>query len=92
MSAPIKLDFKKAPEQNIDYLKTKGLSLSFDYYELQKEAHNKAFTVAKIMKLDVLADIQNSLIKAMNEGQSFKKWKNELTPLLQQKGWRFDKK
>lgn len=87
MSAPIKLDFKKAPEQNIDYLKTKGLSLSFDYYELQKEAHHKAFTVAKIMKLDVLADIQNSLTKAMNEGQSFKKWKNELTPLLQQKGW-----
>lgn len=83
----INLDFKKAPQQNIDFLKSKGLSLSFDYKDLQKEAHQKAFTVAKIMNLDVLSDIQSSLIKAMNEGQSFKKWKNELTPLLQQKGW-----
>lgn len=83
----INLDFKKAPQQNIDFLKSKGWSLSFDYKDLQKEAHQKAFTVAKIMNLDVLSDIQSSLIKAMNEGQSFKKWKNELTPLLQQKGW-----
>ncbi len=83
----INLDFKKAPQQNIDFLKSKGLSLSFDYKDLQKEAHQKAFTVAKIMNLDVVSDIQSSLIKAMNEGQSFKKWKNELIPLLQQKGW-----
>ncbi len=87
MSAPIKLDFKKAPDKNIAFLQEKGLSLSFDYKDLQKEAHQKAFTVAKIMQLDVLADIQDSLLKAMKEGTSFKKWKKEIKPTLQKKGW-----
>ncbi|PLY04893.1 MAG: hypothetical protein C0625_15390 [Arcobacter sp.] len=87
MSAPIKLDFKKAPDKNIAFLQEKGISLTFDYKEIQKEAHQKAFTVAKIMKLDVLADIQNSLVSAQKEGKSFKKWKKEIAPLLQKKGW-----
>lgn len=87
MSETIKLDFKKAVQQNIDYLKSKGLSLSFDYKEIQKEAHLKTFTIAKIMKLDLLADVQDSLIKSQKEGTSFKKWKKQLKPTLVEKGW-----
>ena len=43
--------------------------------------------MAKITKLDLLSDIQNSLIQAQKDGISFKKWKSELKPTLQKKGW-----
>lgn len=82
-----KIKFSTAPEKTIQYLKDKKLELSFDYKELQKEAHQKAFTVAKVVKLDLLADIQNSLVQSMKDGKSFDKWKKELIPTLVQKGW-----
>lgn len=87
MSKKINLDFKKAPAQTIAFLKDKGLKTSFDYKEIQHEAHQKAFTVAKIMQLDVLADVQSSLVEAMKSGKSFKKWKKEIKPILVKKGW-----
>ncbi|WP_419768571.1 phage minor head protein [Arcobacter sp.] len=87
MSDIIKLDFKKAPAKNIAYLQEKKKKISFDYKEIEKEAHHKAFTVAKIMQLDILSDVQGSIIQAQKEGKSFKKWKKELTPTLQKKGW-----
>ena len=82
-----KIKFSAAPEKTIQYLKDKKLELSFDYKDLQKEAHQKAFTVAKVTKLDLLADIQNSLVQSMKDGKSFDKWKKELIPTLVQKGW-----
>lgn len=82
-----KINFSTAPEDTIKYLKDKKLELSFDYKELQKEAHQKAFTVAKVTKLDLLADIQSSLAQSMKDGKSFDKWKKELIPTLVQKGW-----
>ncbi len=82
-----KIKFSTAPEKTIQYLKDKKLELSFDYKEVQKEAHQKAFTVAKVVKLDLLADIQNSLVQSMKDGKSFDKWKKELIPTLVQKGW-----
>lgn len=82
-----KINFSNAPETTINYLKDKNLELSFDYKDLQKEAHQKAFTIAKVTKLDLLADIQNSIVQSMKEGKSFDKWKKELIPILVQKGW-----
>ncbi len=82
-----KINFSSTPEQTIKYIQDKKLELSFDYYDLQKEAHHKAFTVAKVTRLDLLADIQSSLVTALKEGQSFDKWKKELAPTLIKKGW-----
>lgn len=85
--ATLSIKFNQTPQQTLDYIKAKKLKTTYDYKELQKEAHHKSFTVAKIMKLDLLSDIQSSLLKAMKEGKGFKKWKKELKPTLQKKGW-----
>ena len=80
-------DFAKSPTELVDYLKDKKPELHFDYDEIMHNAHHRAFTVAKITKLDLLSDIQDSLKTAMDEGKPFKQWQEEIKPTLQKKGW-----
>ncbi len=83
----VKFSFQKAPDEIVDYLKNKGLKLSFDYNELKKEAHDKAFTVAKVTRMDLLNDIHSSLVSAFKSGENFESWKSNIIPTLQKKGW-----
>jgi len=83
----VKLDFKLTPEEIVAYLKSKGFKLTFDYDELLKDAHNKTFTVAKVMREDLLKDIFESLIEAKKSGKNFETWKENIIPTLQKKGW-----
>jgi len=83
----VSFDFNLTPKEVIKYLQSKGYKLTFDYDELIKEAHHKSFTVAKITRLDLLEDIHKSLLSAMQSGQGFKEWKDQITPVLQEKGW-----
>lgn len=85
----VKIDFQaqKTPAEVYDYLKSKGLKLTFNYDELLKEAHDKAFTVAKITRADLLNDVHESLISAMKSGENFETWKKNIIPTLQKKGW-----
>lgn len=83
----VSFDFGLVPKAVIAYLRDKGYKLTFDYDELMKEAHHKAFTVAKITKLDLLEDVHNSLQEAMKNGKGYKEWKKQITPVLQEKGW-----
>lgn len=83
----VKFDFNLVPKEAIKYLQNKGYKLSFDYSELQKEAHDKAFTVAKITRLDLLHDMFNSIEDGMKKGIGFKEWQKEIKPTLQKKGW-----
>jgi len=83
----IKLIIGLKPEQIIAYLKRKGYKISWNWQDTWKEAHTKAFTVAKAMKLDILSDIRNELQKAIDEGLSFQQFKENLKPILKAKGW-----
>lgn len=83
----IRLIIGKKPEQIIDYLIRKGYKISFSWHDVWKEAHAKAFTVAKAMKLDILSDIRNELQKAMDQGLSFNQFQENLKPILKAKGW-----
>lgn len=86
-----KIDLKFAiglkPEKAIEYFKSKGYTFSWDWHETRGEAHAKAFTVAKVMRMDILQDIRSELDRAMEEGTTFKEFKKNLTPILQRKGW-----
>lgn len=75
------------PEEAIKYFRAKGYKFSWNWYDLWQEAHIKAFTVAKAMRQDILKDIRDALDKALSEGTTLQEFKNNLTPLLQQKGW-----
>ena len=59
--------FKLAPSLAIKYFKNKNNKFSWDWYELWQDAHTKSFTVAKVMREDVLKDIRSALDKALSE-------------------------
>jgi len=81
------ITFRLKPKEAIEYLKQKGYKLSFNYQELMHEAHHKAFTVAKIQRLDLLYDIKESILNAQKNGLSFNSWKKNIKPILIKKGW-----
>ena len=83
----VNFSFNNPPLENIAFLMAKKPELHFDYDEIKFEAHQRAFTVAKVTQIDLLSDIQTSLENAFVEGQSFEKWKKELKPTLQKHGW-----
>ncbi len=71
-----------APEDAISYLEKKGFKIGWDWHETLDNAHSKAFTVAKVARMDLLQDIRQSLITAMQQGQSLEQWKASITPTL----------
>lgn len=83
----IKIDFNLPLEENIAYLLAKKPKVSFNFDELKFQAHQRAFSVAKMMKIDLLADIQASLIKAQAKGEGFEQWQARVVPTLKKRGW-----
>lgn len=75
------------PQEAINFLKNKAPEISYDWYDVYREAHVKAFTVAGLAKLDVLQDVQNALIEAQEKGQSLETFKQNFLSLLKKKGW-----
>jgi uncharacterized protein with gpF-like domain len=53
-----------------------------DFLDLSNEARVRAFTVSGMAGLDALAQIRDSLAKALQEGQSFAEWKRGVADLL----------
>lgn len=84
---PVSIGFDVAPEQALEYFYAKGLSKSISYADLSAAEHLSSFTVAKMMDMDLLADVKTSLEKAMAEGVPFKAWAKDIIPTLQAKGW-----
>lgn len=89
MPKPVDLNFAIGlpPEKAIAYFKSKGYAFSWDWHDVWQDAHNKAFTVAKAMRMDVLQDIHNAVQNSLEQGQTFQQFKKDLTPKLQAKGW-----
>ncbi|MEI8128363.1 MAG: phage minor head protein [bacterium] len=83
----LKALFKLSPSMAIKHFKNKNNKLSWDWHEVWQSAHQKTFTVAKLVKEDVLQDIRDALDKALADGQTFQQFQKELKPTLQKKGW-----
>lgn len=79
--------FNLEPTDAIDHLKSKGFKIGWDWHETLDDAHSRAFTVAKVARIDLLQDLRSSLITAMQQGQTLEQWKASITPILQEKGW-----
>ncbi|MBD3632801.1 minor capsid protein [Kingella kingae] len=87
MKPDIYLLFGMTPENAIAYLKQKRVDVSWDWQDMLDDAHVSAFTVAKTAGMDVANDIYQAVVKAAEQGQPFKDFERELTPVLQSKGW-----
>lgn len=79
--------FDVPAKEALQYFSSKGLKPSFSYVDVFREEHASAFTVAKMMDMDLLKDVQDSLHAALAEGLSFDSWKERIVPSLQANGW-----
>jgi len=75
------------PKDALEYLKKKSLKPAFSYRDVWNEEHASAFTVAKAMQTDVLQDMKDAVEAAIENGQTFRDFKNQLQPTLESKGW-----
>jgi len=76
-----------SPAEALRYFRGKGLQESFDYRDISPEEHARSFTVAKGMSHDILRDIRAGIDRAIDDGTGLETFRQELTPLLQAKGW-----
>ena len=74
-------------KEALSYLKAKKLKPGFSYQDVWKEEHDLAFTVAKMLQLDMLADVKEALSIALEEGKTFTEFSETLRPYLMSKGW-----
>lgn len=81
------IDFFKKPDELVARFKAKNPEAHFDYDEIKHDAHKRVFTIAKMMNLDLLKDMQNSLTKAFHNGVTFNEWKKDIIPHLKKSGW-----
>lgn len=74
-------------DEAIAYFKNKGLATSFSYTDMIGRAHDQAFTVAKMLDVDLLKQVRDSLESALANGQSFNEWKKGIVPIMKSAGW-----
>lgn len=84
---PAEFSLALEPVETIAHFSKKKIVETQRWDDLKREAHAKAFTVARSAGYDILGDIYNSLLDAQKNGESFDEWKTKLEPLLQKKGW-----
>lgn len=88
MAAPsIQLSFDLSPVEAIEYFEKKGYTPTWDWRELWQEAHHRAFTVAKVINLDLLSDVRDEVDRAIREGASYSEFEKNLLPSLKKHGW-----
>ena len=78
---------KVIPHEAIEYITSKGLATSYNWAEIYAQEHASKFTVAKIMELDVLDSIHQSVIDAVADGQTFHTFKKGMLEKLGEDGW-----
>lgn len=79
------------PENAIAYFQSKGYTIGFNWHDVEARAHATAFTVAGVLKLDVLEDVRTSLQGALDNGLTLEQFRRQLSPVLIQKGWLADR-
>lgn len=83
----IAASFNLAPEKAVEFFRGKGLAASFAWQDMLHEEHDRAFTVAKMLDLDLLSDVMRYVDRAINEGWTRRRFVDELMPELITRGW-----
>lgn len=85
--ADVKFAFGLEPKDAVAHLRSKGAHVTGSWRQWLDGEHARAFTVANVAKLDVVSDIQDSLVDALKNGKTLEQWRKDLIPTLQAKGW-----
>lgn len=76
-----------APETALKFFRSKGLKTGFSWLDVWKQEHDAAFTVAKMLNVDLLSDMRAAVDKAIAEGQTFEEFRKNIEPTLVERGW-----
>lgn len=71
------LTFPVKPEAAIAWAEARGIVLPVEFYAFLDELAGQAFTVSYLTTLDEIQAILDSLVSALDEGQSFSDWKKK---------------
>lgn len=66
------------PKEALAWLNSKGLKPGFDYRDVWQAEHSAAFTVAKMLNLDLLSDVKTLVSTALEAGQTFEQFRDAL--------------
>lgn len=83
----IAANLRLEPADAVAYFRSKGMQITWDWHEMQRDAHAQAFTVAKATSLDVLRTIRDMVDKSISSGMTFEAFQKSLRPQLQDLGW-----
>lgn len=75
------------PELAVDYLRAKGVNITWDWHDQLEVAHAQAFTVAKATRAEVLDTLRWATEKAIAEGTPEREYIKNLEPMLKELGW-----
>lgn len=75
------------PKEAIEYFRSKGWKVGFDYQDVWNQEHAFAFTAAKAMTVDVLETLRGAVDQALAEGRTFRDFAKDLQPELEKLGW-----
>jgi len=79
--------FDLPPQKALDFFRAKGYATGFAWQDVWQQEQDAAFTVAKMMDVDLLRDVRSAVDKALAEGQTFQQFREALQPRLVQAGW-----
>lgn len=79
--------FDLAPEKALAFFRGKGYATSFAWQDVWQQEHDAAFTVAKLMDVDLLRDVRAAVDKALADGQTFEQFRDGLEGRLVEAGW-----
>ncbi|ECG1391438.1 TPA_asm: phage head morphogenesis protein [Salmonella enterica subsp. houtenae serovar 45:g,z51:-] len=79
------------PEEAIKYFESKGYAIGFNWHDVDARAHATSFTVAGVLKQDILEDIRQAQQAHIDNGGTLRDFERQLTPVLTRKGWLADK-
>lgn len=89
MPEPVDLGYAATlePELAVDYFRSKGYDITWNWQEANAATHARAFTVAKAARLDILETIRGEVDNAVSNGITQRQFEQNLTPRLQEQGW-----
>lgn len=79
--------FSVPPTEALGYFRSRGLRPSFSYADAIGRADQDAFSIAKMVDVDLLGQVRNSLDAALADGVPFQAWRKEIEPVLKAAGW-----
>ena len=89
-SVELKALFDKPPKEVVEFFerkKVRGKDKHWNWSDTMRHAHDQAFVVSKITRLDVLGEIKKSLNTAIAQGLPYQSFANSIIPMLRSKGF-----